>query len=80
MYVVVQHQFTNPEVALTRGEQLIKNEGTPEDVRGLQFYQDRDSPLRRVSGRPTQSTTCSHVVGVLSATSHNFCYEVNAEQ
>ncbi len=29
MYVVVQHQFTDPQTAFARGEKLIKNEGAP---------------------------------------------------
>ena len=42
MYVVVQHQITDPQTAFSRGEKLIKNEGTPEGVRGLQFYPSTD--------------------------------------
>jgi hypothetical protein len=42
MYVVVQHQIKDPETAFTRGERLIKNEGAPAGVRGLQFYPSAD--------------------------------------
>ena len=38
MYVVVQHRFNDPAVALARGERLINNDGAPAGVRGLQFY------------------------------------------
>ena len=38
MYVVVQHQFKDPQTAFARGQRLIKNEGAPAGVRGLQFY------------------------------------------
>ena len=37
MYVIVQHRFRNAQVAFSRGEKLIKNEGAPSGVRGLQF-------------------------------------------
>ena len=42
MYVVVQHNFKNPEAAFSRGEKLMKNEGAPRGVRGLQFYPNKD--------------------------------------
>src|SRR5215208_6799952 len=42
MYVIVVHQINNPEVAFSRGERLIKNEGAPNGVRGLQFYPSTD--------------------------------------
>jgi hypothetical protein len=38
MYVVVQHRIKNPQVAFSRGERLVKNEGAPTGVHGLQFY------------------------------------------
>jgi hypothetical protein len=42
MYVVVQHRFKDPQTAFARGERLIKNEGAPTGVRGLQFYPASD--------------------------------------
>src|SRR4029453_10767308 len=42
MYVVAQHRFTDPQVALARGEKLIKNEDAPAGVKGLQFYPSQD--------------------------------------
>jgi hypothetical protein len=42
MYVVVQHKFKDPQRAFSRGERLIKNEGAPTGVQGLQFYPARD--------------------------------------
>ena len=42
MYVIVQHRFRDPQAALSRGERLIKNEGAPSGVRGLQFYPSTD--------------------------------------
>ena len=42
MYVVVQHRIKDPAAAFTRGEKLIKNEGAPAGVQGLQFYPSTD--------------------------------------
>jgi hypothetical protein len=42
MYVVAQHQIKDPQAAFSRGERLIKGEGAPSGVRGLQFYPSRD--------------------------------------
>jgi hypothetical protein len=42
MYVVVQHRIKNPQAAFSRGQKLVKNEGVPAGVRGLQFYPSRD--------------------------------------
>jgi len=42
MYVIVYHQFKNPPEAFARGQRLIKNEGAPAGVRGLQFYPSRE--------------------------------------
>lgn len=44
MYVVVQHRITDPQTAFARGERLIKNEGAPAGVRGLQFYPAEMAP------------------------------------
>ena len=45
MYVVVQHKFKNPDEVFSRGEKLIKNEGAPRGVRGLQFYPSKDHSI-----------------------------------
>ena len=42
MYVVAQHEIKDPRAALSRGERLIRGEGAPSGVRGLQFYPSRD--------------------------------------
>jgi hypothetical protein len=81
MYVVVQHQFTNSEVALTRGEKLIKNEGAPEGVHGLQFYPSRDHSVATCLWEAnTVEDVQRYVDDVLGDSSRNICYEVNAEQ
>ena len=80
MYVVVQHSFKDPQAAFSRGQRLIKNEGAPTGVRGLQFY-----PARNGSG-----ATClweadsvedvqAYVDSTLGDSSENLCYEVDAE-
>jgi hypothetical protein len=38
MYIVAQHQNKDPQPASSRGEKLIKNEGAPQGVRGLQCF------------------------------------------
>ena len=42
MYVVVQHQLTDPPTALARGARLKRGEGAPHGARALQFYPSRD--------------------------------------
>ena len=42
MYVVVQHQLTDPPAALARGERLKRGDGAPRGARALQFYPSRD--------------------------------------
>jgi hypothetical protein len=81
MYVVVQHRFKDPQTAFARGERLIKNEGAPTGVRGLQFYPASDG-----SGASClwETESVEHVQGYVDSTlgdsSENLCYEVNAEQ
>jgi hypothetical protein len=81
MYVVVQHSFKDPQAAFTRGERLIKNEGAPTGVRGLQFY-----PARDASGATClwEADSVEDVQGYVDSTlgdsSENLCYEVDAEQ
>ena len=80
MYVVVYHQFQDPQRAFERGEKLIKNEGAPSGVRGLQFYPSREGTAATClweagSVRDVQG----YVDSVLGDTSVNTCWEVNAE-
>ena len=42
MYVVVQHELTDPPEALARGERLKRGEGAPAGARALQFYPSQD--------------------------------------
>lgn len=80
MYVVVQHQFVNPPAAFSRGERLIKNEGAPAGVRGLQFYPSRDgSAATCLWEAPSVEAVQGYVDSTLGDSSENTCYEVDAE-
>jgi hypothetical protein len=81
MYVVVQHQIKDPEVAFARGEKLIKNEGAPAGVRGLQFYPSRDgSAVTCLWEAPSVRAVQTYVDSTLGDSSENTCYEVDTEQ
>jgi hypothetical protein len=81
MYVVVQHRFRNPQIAFSRGEKLIKNEGAPSGVRGLQFYPSRDGSVATCLWEaPSVESVQRYVDSTLGDSSENSCYEVAAEQ
>jgi hypothetical protein len=81
MYVVVQHRIKDPKVAFARGERLIKNEGAPAGVRGLQFYPSRDGFAITCLWEAPSVDAVQHYVDVtLGDSSQNTCYEVNDEQ
>jgi hypothetical protein len=81
MYVVVQHRFRNPQIAFSRGEKLIKNEGAPTGVRGLQFYPSRDGLAATCLWEaPSLESVRHYVDSTLGDSSDNSCYEVAAEQ
>jgi hypothetical protein len=80
MYVVVQHQFQDPETALARGEKLIKNEGAPAGVRGLQFYPSTDrSAATCLWEADSVEAIQEYVDSTLGDSSVNTCYEVDAD-
>jgi hypothetical protein len=81
MYVVVQHRFKNPQVAFSRGQRLIRNEGAPTGVRGLQFYPSRDgSAATCLWEAPSVDAVQRYVDSTLGDSSENSCYEVAAEK
>jgi len=81
MYVVVQHRFKNPQTAFSRGDKLIKNEGAPPGVRGLQFYPSRDgSAATCLWEAPSVESVQRYVDSTLGDSSENSSYEVAAEQ
>ena len=81
MYVVVQHLFKNPEIAFARGERLIRNEGAPTGVKGLQFYPSRDgSAATCLWEAPSVDVVQRYVDSTLGDSSENSCYEVASEK
>jgi hypothetical protein len=79
MYVVVQHRFTDSQTAFARGERLIKNEGAPAGVHGLQFYPSRDGSIATCLWEaPSVASVQGYVDSVLGDASDNTCYEVDA--
>jgi hypothetical protein len=81
MYVVVQHQITNPQTAFARGERLMKNEGAPRGVRVLEFYPSQDgSTATCLWEADSVKSVQTYVDSTLGDSSANACYEVNAGQ
>ena len=81
MYVVVQHHFKDSQTAFARGEKLIKNEGAPAGVRGLQFYPSRDgSAATCLWEADSVAAIQQYVDSTLGDSSVNTCYEVDTEQ
>jgi hypothetical protein len=81
MYVVTQHRFIDSATAFSRGEKLIKNEGAPSGVRGLQFYPSTDgSGAVCLWEAPSVESVQTYVDSTLGDSSENTNFEVNAEQ
>jgi hypothetical protein len=81
MYVVGQHRFKDPQVAFARGEKLIKGEGAPAGVRGLQFYPSTDgSAATCLWEAESVEAVREYVDSTLGDSSQNTCYEVDADQ
>jgi hypothetical protein len=81
MYVIVQHRINDPKTAFARGEKLIKNDGAPEGVRGLQFYPSADgSSVTCLWEAPSVASIQRYVDTTLGTSSENLCYEVDADQ
>ena len=79
MYVVVLHAIKNAQVAFTRGERLMKNEGAPSGVRVLQFYPscDRTTVSCLLEARSVDQVQ-KYVDITLGDSSENTCYEVDS--
>jgi hypothetical protein len=81
MYVVVQHEIKDPSTAFPRGEKLIKNDGAPAGVRGLQFYPSRDgSAITCLWEAPSVDAVQGYVDSTLGDSSVNTFYEVDSDQ
>ena len=80
MYVVVLHRIKNPQVAFSRGEKLMKNEGAPSGVRVLQFYPSRDrSTVTCLWETPSVDLVQRYVDATLGDASDNTSYDVDSE-
>jgi hypothetical protein len=80
MYVVVQHRIKDPQAAFSRGEKLVKNEGAPAGVRGLQFYPSRDgSAVTCLWESDSVEAVREYVDTTLGEASENTCYELDVE-
>jgi hypothetical protein len=81
MYVVAQHEIKDPRAAFSRGERLIRGEGAPSGVRGLQFYPSRDrSAVTCLREADSVEAVQMHIDSALGDSSENRCYEIDAEQ
>lgn len=81
MFVVVQHQFTDPPTAFQRGEKLIRNEGAPAGARGLQFYPSSDGTAATCLWEADSVESIQRYVDeTLGDASVNTCYGVDAAQ
>jgi hypothetical protein len=81
MYVVVQHKVNDPQAAFARGERLIKNEGAPAGVHGLQFYPSQDgAAITCLWEAPSVDAVQRYVDETLGDSCETSCYEVNAGQ
>lgn len=79
MYVIVQHRIKDPQTAFSRGEKLIKNEGAPRGVRGVQFYPSEDgSAITCLWEAETVESVQGYVDSTLGDSSENTCYAVDA--
>jgi hypothetical protein len=81
MYVVVHHRFIDLTTAFARGEKLIRNEGAPTGVVGLQFYPAQDgSEAVCLWEAPSVESVQQYVDSTLGDSSANACFAVDAEQ
>ena len=77
MFVVVQHQLTDPPAAGARGERLQRGEGAPSGTRVLQFLPSQDGTLVTCLWESTSvANVQSYVDETLADTSVNLCYAV----
>lgn len=80
MYVVVQHQIKDQQAAFSRGETLIRNEGAPTGVRGLQFLPSQDgSAVTCLWEADSVASVQQYVDSTLGESSRNTCYAVAAD-
>jgi hypothetical protein len=77
MFVVVQHQLTDPPTAFARGQRLMSGEGAPLGTRLLQFLPSQDRKLVTCLWESRSVADIqSYVDETLADASVNLCYEV----
>ncbi len=80
MYVVVEHHIKDPQTAFSRGDRLIRNEGAPTGVRGLQFFPSQDrSAVVCLWEAPSVAAVQQYVDVTLGDSSDNTCWEVDTD-
>ena len=81
MYVIVLHELIDPPTAFARGEQLMRGDGAPEEVRVLQFFPSRQGDaVTCLWESPSLAAVQGYVDSTLGEASVNTCYEVDADQ
>lgn len=81
MYVIVNHQLTDPPTAFERGNRLMSGEGAPPGVRVLQFFPSAaGDAVTCLWQSDSVAAVQTYVDTTLGDASRNTCYEVNAEQ
>jgi hypothetical protein len=80
MFIVVHHQFTDPETAFTRGENLLAGTGAPPGVLVREFYPSRDKSdaFCLWEGKSLEDVR-GYVDATLGDSSRNTYWEVDAE-
>jgi hypothetical protein len=77
MFVVVQHQLTDPPAARARGERLMSGEGAPSGTRVLQFLPSQGGDLVTCLWESDAvADVQSYVDETLGDSSVNLCYAV----
>jgi hypothetical protein len=80
MFVVVQHAIKDSEVAFTRGQRLMVNDGAPEGTQVLQFLPSEDgTAVTCLWTSDSVESVQQYVDDVLGSSSENVCYPVDAE-
>ena len=81
MYVVVEHEIKDPEVAFPRGTRMMSGEGAPEGVRVLQFYPAQDgSRVTCLWESDSVAAVQDYVDATLGDASVNRSYAVDQEK
>jgi hypothetical protein len=81
VYVIVQHQILDPEVAFPRGQALIAGDGAPDGTRVVQCYPHVDgSAVTCLWETASVGDIQRFADAVLGDASVNTCYQVDVEK